>query len=919
MKIRRRLGLFVVVVLAMAASYINLSTPAAHAYTNSRLIDDAVFNRVGSMNQNQIQAFLNNPNSNGAPSTCLASYTDQNIYYDGTNYHFGNDSNWNPAWGPTQISAAQIIAQSAQTWGINPQVILATLEKEESLIDGTSCASWQYQSAMGYGCPDAGGCSSAYAGFTKQVFYASYQLMFNEQRSEGNLNWQGAGSTHYSGFMTQGTFSRFTGDTPVYYDGNATIDGQVVYMTNGATASLYSYTPHLNQSFPGIFQTWFGSTYASYSVVKNADSSQQYVLDGGTLYPIPSADIISAWDLGNYTSTLASSVIASMPQGATLTRIMRPAGSLGVYFVDGGNRYLFPSVAAINNWGLSVSSIVNVPADLGGSLVDSGLISNSVLAPDGSGIYLMDDGALNHFANPATLQTWGGDNPTNIPLSTVYYSGLSTSGAAITSTLVSDSSTSAVYTINLSTASVLNSGQQGLFAGITPVAVNDTVIATMTQRPFSFFIQHSGDAAVYMIDGGQLHQVGSPDLLSAWSPGSVVTVTPVSIGAISNMTVGSGVTSMIATQGSSAYLMSGQTLSIPTGLQPLYETGNTTYAASSSLLSLYSAGPQAGIFIQTAGQPLVYGLDGGQKRPINSLQDYVLWGGAPGANLILPAGVVNWFGTGSALGSYVSSGGTNYLLNQTGKLTVPSNVQADWGLSNPTAVTTNLLAVATTTGTLATAASSGGAEYLIQNGVAYGTTNGSLEGVWALTGAPAVNSLNIGRLSQQPLTRFARSTSSSDQRIFIVDGSTLYTMSSPAQVYNYGYQGEPIVQVDPSYITSASVSAAMLNDVVVDGSSNYYVVDGGAKKSFASGAAQNQWIQTLTVPTVSSSFLSLLSASSQQITQSVRATNSLSIYAVVSGQADHINSPTTYYATYAPVSSVSPYLTGSLPLGSPIP
>jgi hypothetical protein len=215
---------------------------SAHAYSNSRLMDDQIFDNSGSMSESQIQSFL------ASKGPCLANYSDV-------------DPSWNGStWSYTgSVSAAHIIYKVSQQWGLNPQVIIATLQKEESLITGTSCDGWRYNSAMGYGCPDSGGCNAKYAGFTRQVLWGSWQLKFNKERSYGNLAWDGDGDITYVGYMTAGVRKRCNACSNFSYDGNVSIDGQVIHLDNGTTASLYTYTPHLGQSFPGIFESWFGT------------------------------------------------------------------------------------------------------------------------------------------------------------------------------------------------------------------------------------------------------------------------------------------------------------------------------------------------------------------------------------------------------------------------------------------------------------------------------------------------------------------------------------------------------------------------------------------------------------------------------------------------------------------------------------
>lgn len=260
----------------------------AATFYRDNIINDVVFDNPNTMTAAQIDAFLNT-----FPSSCIS-----------TNNGFsaidpiGFNSSQGFMYGGL-VSAGQVIYDSAQAYGLNPRVILATLQKEQSLVDGSAgCSTLRYTAAVGYDCPD-GGTSYTYsvnlyaingtpvtsvagtcvarsqeAGFAQQLIYASWQLKFNEQRSEGNLNWaiiKGAWDNsndpniNYHGYMTQGTWAIGLSSGSTYYDGYATIDGIAVHMDNGATASLYSYTPHFpgNQNFFSIYTNWFGSVYAS--------------------------------------------------------------------------------------------------------------------------------------------------------------------------------------------------------------------------------------------------------------------------------------------------------------------------------------------------------------------------------------------------------------------------------------------------------------------------------------------------------------------------------------------------------------------------------------------------------------------------------------------------------------------------------
>lgn len=255
-------GLMVVLLAFVVAQGTPRSgTAEAAGFDPNYLISDAVFDATGTMTTAQIQAFLNR-----FPNSCLRNYT------------AAKPLDYSSYGGNT--SAAEIIRASSQLYGVNPQVLLVTLEKEQSLVTGgAGCDPWRYASAMGYACPDGGAlynypalgitntCVSAqqHAGFSAQVNHGTWQLQFNRQRAVGNLAWRNNESVINYGFYTKGYRQQYAGAPLLYYDGTATISGRLVTMTNGPTATLYTYTPHLyaNEVFVQLFTNWFGSPTGS--------------------------------------------------------------------------------------------------------------------------------------------------------------------------------------------------------------------------------------------------------------------------------------------------------------------------------------------------------------------------------------------------------------------------------------------------------------------------------------------------------------------------------------------------------------------------------------------------------------------------------------------------------------------------------
>lgn len=288
---RRFLVAVIFSVLFVTAAFVLVAPKTEAAFNSNNLLADSIFSDSSSMSAGDVNNFLN-----GLSSSCISPNSGfearvPNGYSFSTGFTLGD-------W----TSAGQVIATASQVYGINPRVLLATLQKEQGIVTGTASYGCnqanenEYAAAMGYGCPDSG-TSHSYtsvslyrrngvehtttsstcvstsdkAGFSQQVIRGAWLLAFGQQRSRGNTgwavvtgNWNNSDDPGqcYTGPMTQGYRKRCSSDTnTVYYDGYTTIDGASTHMDTGATAALYWYTPHFsgNQNFDNIYSNWWGS------------------------------------------------------------------------------------------------------------------------------------------------------------------------------------------------------------------------------------------------------------------------------------------------------------------------------------------------------------------------------------------------------------------------------------------------------------------------------------------------------------------------------------------------------------------------------------------------------------------------------------------------------------------------------------
>ena len=274
----------VVAVLPTApAAAANLAT-----FEPGLIMSDAIFYDSTTMPAPDIQAFLNNKGASCVQGTdgspCLKAYRETTASRAATDRCPGGYP------GASNESAAEIIAKVAQGCGINPQVLIVTLQKEEGLVTTTNPTSTKFRSAMGYGCPDSSVCDSQYYGFFNQVYSAASQFR--------NYALHPTNYSHRAGMVNNIAFK-----PPPSSCGTG-----AVFIQNQATAGLYNYTPYQpnaaalaagygkgdgcssygNRNFWNYFTDWFGSTTqrAAIGSIDNVSSTSTTIsINGWALDP----------------------------------------------------------------------------------------------------------------------------------------------------------------------------------------------------------------------------------------------------------------------------------------------------------------------------------------------------------------------------------------------------------------------------------------------------------------------------------------------------------------------------------------------------------------------------------------------------------------------------------------------------------
>jgi hypothetical protein len=272
-----------------------------------------------------------------------------------------------PYAGSGWESAAQIIFKVSQACGINPQVLLTTLQKEQGLVTHTWPSDWRYTIAMGQGCPDTADCDTRYYGFFNQVYGAAWQF-----KRYGNP----PGTSQYFTWYSPGrTWS-------IRYNPNTACGSSPVYVANQATANLYYYTPYQpnsaalaagygsgdscsaygNRNFYNYFTDWFGSTrVANFTLAKSESSATVWIVSQGSRWALADA---SEWSELNRvfgpTYTVGDSYIQSLTDRGLGSNVVRDTGSGSMAVIDDGRAWGLTSCADVATWGGSCANPVNL-------------------------------------------------------------------------------------------------------------------------------------------------------------------------------------------------------------------------------------------------------------------------------------------------------------------------------------------------------------------------------------------------------------------------------------------------------------------------------------------------------------------------------------------------------------------------------
>jgi hypothetical protein len=615
----------VTVALLVGLSPAQTATAATGSdFAAGNIISDAVFYNPGAMSQADIQAFIVSKEPSCASGyTCLKSYS-ENVTSRAADNRCGGALN-----GGT-LSASAIIYGVAQACGINPQVFLVILEKEQGLVSSSAPSSTRYQRAMGFACPDTAPCNTLYYGFANQVYSAAHQFK-SYQASPGSWSYQAGRSNS------------------ILYNPNRACGSSSVYIQNQATAGLYIYTPYQpnqaalnnlygvgdgcssygNRNFWRTFTDWFGSTLGSGSLVMASGNPNVYLVTGLTKYLIPNAAALNAlMALGPY-RTVSQQYLDSLTTGpTTVSNLLRNPSTGDVFFLDGtGSLHRFASCDLMSQLGFSCANAVNLELWQLQKFPVSGAIAPFIKSAASPTVYYLDQGAKRPIAAWSTVQSlYGGADPYIVTVSDATFQQYPVGNPMLgVATLVKSASSPQIYMIDgLSSKIPVSSFATASELGVNGWSVQaDATLNAYTTASSPLSITLTCGTTSYVGASGSLTAIANPGISGL----PVTTVSQITCDALphTGQAISGGLFVKIASSPSVYYITSGtsrlvDSWSIVAALNG--QQAPTIVTLSQATFNAIPSGrPLLGpaTLVKSPTSPQIYMIDGlGRKVPVGS-------------------------------------------------------------------------------------------------------------------------------------------------------------------------------------------------------------------------------------------------------------------------------------------------------------
>ena len=484
------------------------AAPPGSAFDPGLIISDSVFFDFGTMGVDQIQEFFDSRVSNcradASGPDCLKDYVMDTPAMEAA----AGRCEAIPA--RSSATAAQIIYDVANACGINPQVLIVKLQKEQGLVTSSKPTDYMYRAAMGYGCPDSdpGICGKVYVGLFNQLYRGASQLQWYGN-PEGSFTWLRPGRT-----------------VNVRYSPRSSCGTKSFELKSQATANLYYYTPYTpnnaaldnmygtgdscsaygNRNFWRFFHDWFGSPIGGGYLLQSA-GSPLYVISGSQRFEITDPNQVEALKALGPVGEISAPYLNSFEDGGAMQLLVESSSTQELFLLAGDKRFLVPNCEIAAEFGLDCTNKLVLPSAQLLEFENGSQISQLVNTQTGQ--YWIENGQYRRVFDALALQKVTNSVPQPIEAELASFPSLTT-GAPLTSELavfeiegddrLALAATNGLYLIDEIMASEI--GLTKWFDEAQGVVTLQDAISS--QVPFSGFVKSSQGAGFVITAEGKL-------------------------------------------------------------------------------------------------------------------------------------------------------------------------------------------------------------------------------------------------------------------------------------------------------------------------------------------------------------------------------------------------------------------------------
>lgn len=396
------------------------AAPPGSAFDPGLIISDSVFFDFGTMTVEQIQSFLESRvqdcRADDPAIDCL-----KNVRVDIPETPATLPDEVGPCAAipaKPQATAAEVIHAIANACGINPRVLIVTLQKEQGLVTSTKPTSYMYRAAMGFGCPDSdpGICGKVFVGLFNQLYRAAKQF-----------RWYGNPAGSFTYWKPGRVIS-------MRFNPKSSCGSKSFELKNQATANLYYYTPYTpneaalrnlygtgdscsaygNRNFWRFFHDWFGSPIGGGYLLKSSTSAN-YLIVNNLRYLVSDARLLETLSPLGPLGEISQAYLDSFQDAGVMYPLVIDSTTNTRFLLLDSTRYEITDCSIAAQYGYDCNLAIPLSSLQLSNFKNGGVLTRLTVSDTGAR-YWVENQTFRVVVDPLALTTVGGQAEAEVRL-----------------------------------------------------------------------------------------------------------------------------------------------------------------------------------------------------------------------------------------------------------------------------------------------------------------------------------------------------------------------------------------------------------------------------------------------------------------------------------------------------------------------